>query len=402
MMINLLMPFVRSIAVLTALFLVGLVGCKKKEEQVESGDKPLKVKVTRVDTGTLVRNLGFVGDIEGRSEVSVFSPVPDRVISLFAKEGQTVKAGDVLAVIRYSSLSEGVRQAAGGLDAIRAQRVALQDQLNRMKVLQGSGAVTNSQLLNVESQLSAADAQVRQLEATLGQARQRRGDALIRSPIAGVVGQVTVEVGDLAAPQIPICTVVDMDEVKVRVQVPEHDLLDIRQGQPAEVRVAASNGDPIRGAVSRVGPVLDRLSRTAVMEIDLDNKGHLLKPGMLARVLVEVERKEGALRVPKDAVTVTAERKGETSLYRAVVVEGQKAVERVVTIGLEDGVMAEVIDGLKAGDVLVIEGQHMLADGDPVEISADGEADRTPQSDQAVKPSVPETKPPAVTATTGG
>lgn len=366
-------------------------GCEPSEGEQESDDGPVKVQITTVETGSLVRWLGYVGDIEGDAEIRVFSPIPDRIVTLLAKEGDRVKAGQVLASVRSGVLRQGVKQASSGVDAARAQRAALEDQLARMKKLESSGAVTSSQLLAVESQFAASEAQVRQLEAMLGQARQRRGDAVIKAPIDGVVGQVFMKVGDMAVPQIPICTVVDMDLVRVKVRVPENDLPLLTPGLPVELTVAVSDGDPIRGVVSRVSPVLDRLSRTATMEVDLVNRDHSLKPGMLARIRIQVEQRENAVVAPKSALTVTARRQGEHSLYRAVVAKGDKAEERFVRLGLEEGERVEVLEGLFPGDRLVVRGQHLLADGDPFQVTIEADA---PEA-SAAKAGEPTSQPPA-------
>jgi RND family efflux transporter MFP subunit len=351
--------------------LISASGCKETSAADEDSTGDIFARTMVVERGTLVARLGYTGDIEGEAEIRVYSPIPDRVVALEVKESDRVSAGDVLARVRSSVLTQGVRQAAGGLDAVRAQRVALQDQVDRMRKLQGSGAVTQSQLLTVESQLAAAEAQVRQLEATLGQARQRKGDAVIRAPIDGVVGQVFVKVGDMAAPQIPVCTVVDMDRVLIKVRVPESDLPRLRPGQPVTYNLLASNGERHGAVVSRVSPVLDRLSRTATLEVDVENADHALKPGMLARVEVEVERREGVVWAPKEVLTVTSERLGSANLYRAVVVVDGRAAERKLLLGLEDGSRIEVLEGLAAGEQLVVEGQHLLKDGDRVKVVSD-------------------------------
>lgn len=354
--------------VLGLLAAAAFCGCEPPKTEEEADDGPLKVELSVVETGSLTRWLGYVGDIEGDAEIRVFSPIPDRIVTLPVKEGDRVKAGQVLASVRSGTLKQGVKQASSGVDAARAQRAALEDQLTRMKKLESSGAVTSSQLLAVESQFAAAEAQVRQLEAMLGQARQLRGDAVIKAPIDGVVGQVFMKVGDMAVPQIPICTVVDMDLVRVKVRVPENDLPLLAPGLPVELTVAVSDGDPIRGVVSRVSPVLDRLSRTATMEVDLVNRDHSLKPGMLARIRIQVEQRENAVLAPKSALTVTARRQGEQNLYRAMVASGDKAEERFALLGLEEGDRVEVLEGLSPGDRLIIRGQHMLADGDPIQV----------------------------------
>lgn len=354
------------ISLAASLGLLAVIGCEPPGAGQDNEDESLVVETYDVGTASLSRWLGYVGDIEGDAEIRVYSPIPDRIVALTVKEGDRVKAGQVMATVRSGVLRQGVKQAASGVDAARAQRAALEDQMTRMKKLESSGAVTSSQLLAVESQFAAAEAQVRQLEAMLGQARQRRGDAVIKAPIDGVVGQVFMKVGDMAVPQIPVCTVVDMDLVRVKVRVPETDLPWLAPGMPVELTVAVTNGDPIRGVVSRVSPVLDRLSRTATMEVDLVNKDHSLKPGMLARIRVQVEQRENVVVAPKSALTVTGERKGDKTLFRAVVANGDKAEERRVVLGLEEGDLVEVVEGLAAGDRLIVKGQHMLADGDTI------------------------------------
>jgi RND family efflux transporter MFP subunit len=356
-------------ALLTGLLAAATSGCDQSAGEDDKEDS-LVVETHTVATSTLTRWLGYVGDIEGDAEIRVYSPIPDRIVGLTVKEGDRVKAGQVLATVRSGVLRQGVKQAASGVDAARAQRAALEDQLARMRKLESSGAVTSSQLLSVESQFAAADAQVAQLQAMLGQARQRRGDAVIKAPIEGVVGQVFMKVGDMAVPQIPICTVVDMDLVRVKVRVPENDLPLLAPGMPVELTVAVDDGEPIRGVVSRVSPVLDRLSRTATMEVDLVNTDHSLKPGMLARIRVQVEQRENAVVAPTSALTVTAKREGTHNLYRAMVAKNGKAEERFVLLGLEDGDRVEVIKGLAAGEQLIVKGQHMLADGDPIQLGA--------------------------------
>jgi RND family efflux transporter MFP subunit len=361
--------YIRPTILFTLLAVAWSLGCEGPDAAEEDAG-PLLVEVSPVESGSLTRRLGYVGDIEGEAEIRVYSPIPDRIVKLTAKEGDRVRAGQVLATVRSGMLRQGVKQASSGVDAAAAQRAALADQLARMRKLESSGAVTNSQLLAVESQFAAAEAQVQQLQAMLGQARQRRGDAVIKAPIDGVIGQVFMKVGDMAVPQIPICTVVDMDMVRIKVRVPEADLPLLAPGLAVRLEVAVTDGAPIPGSVARVSPVLDRLSRTATMEVDLQNPKHSLKPGMLARIQVEVERRENVVIAPKDALTVTAERKGAANVYRAMVAQGSTARERSVLLGLEDGDRVEVVEGLEVGDRLIVKGQHLLADGDPLRFAA--------------------------------
>jgi RND family efflux transporter MFP subunit len=309
-----------------------------------------------------------MGEIEGISEVKVFSQLMDRILSLPVKEGEAVKKGQILAVVRSSTLSESVKQAAAGLDVVVAQLEALRDQQKRLVELEKSGAVSSAQVISVNSQVAAAEAQYRQLDATLRQARKHYGDSVVRAPMSGIIGQLFLEAGDLASPQIPICSVVRLKRVLVKIRVPEIDLPDVRVGNRVEIELASRVGQKYTSQVSRVGPVIDRVSRTAIAEIELDNRAGIFKSGMLARVRIDVEDKQNVLLAPKSAFTVLPEFKSEKNLYRAVIVRQGKALERKVLLGLEQGGTVEILEGLYQGDQLVVSGQHLLEDGDPVRV----------------------------------
>lgn len=381
----------KQFTVVLVLFCVSVffcAGCKNAKSQ-EKEETARPVSLLRLESGELIERIGYTGDIKGETEIRVFSPIPERIVQLPVKEGDKVKKGAILAVVRSDTLAQGVRQAAGGLDAARANLRAAEDQLERMRSLKGSGAVTSSQLLSVESQAAAAQAQVRQLEATLGQAQQRRGDAIIRSPIDGIVATVNLEVGDLAAPQIPIAVVMEMETVTIEARAPETDLPLLHEGQPVVFWLTVDSKNKYRAAVSRISPVLDRMSRTALLEVDYPNEERTLKPGMLVHVEVEIEKKTDALWAPSDALTVTAQRRDGHALYRAVVVKDGRAEERLVRVGMWEGGKVEILDGLSEGEMLVTKGQHVLADGDAVQVQGDGRAEKNQAAPAAPKPKAP-------------
>ncbi len=352
--------------------LVVVAGCSSgSAAEPDAGDAPVAVAVKQLESTSIARILTYTGDVHGEVEVKVFSLVPDRITSLEVEEGDEVAEGEPIALIRSQSLGQGVRQAMGGLNAARAQVEGLRDTLARQRRLLASGVVTQAQVDATEIQLRAAEAQVAQLEATVGSARLRQADANVRAPIAGVVGQVFVEEGDLAAPQIPICTVVQMDRVEVQIEVPERDLGMVRPGMEAEIRVASVPDQVFRAPVSRISPVVDRLSRTATLRIMVDNPDHRLRPGALAEVWLEVERHDDTVVVPRYAL-VLDQRSGDEGrpTYRAYVLsgDGETVEERQVQTGINRGDEVEVASGLSPGDRLVIQGQHLLRDESKVRI----------------------------------
>jgi RND family efflux transporter MFP subunit len=351
------------------------LGCSQGSAAEDEEATDVTVEVAVVKQRPIAHVLAYSGDIVGEVEVKVYSTIPDRIVSLNVEEGQAVTAGAVIAVIRADMLGQGVQQAQGGLAAVRAQVAGLRDNLARQERLLSSGVVTQAQVDATRFQLQAAEAQTAQLEATVGSAQTRRSDANVRAPISGIVGQVFVEEGDLAAPQIPICTIVRMDRVEVHINVPERELGLVRPGLEADIRVASLGDRVFRAPVSEISPVVDRLSRTAQLRIMLDNADHAIRPGSLAEVRLEVERHDDAVVVPQYAL-VLDEREDETAQFRAYVLRdgGRTVAERRVRVGFYDGDDVEVLEGLSAGERLVVQGQHLLRDGAEVIVARGREA----------------------------
>ncbi|MBL7081469.1 MAG: efflux RND transporter periplasmic adaptor subunit [Candidatus Omnitrophica bacterium] len=187
-------------------------------------------------------------------------------------------------------------------------------------------------------------------------------EAPVESPIDGIVGRIYVDVGTRVLPQTPIGLVVNMDVVKVRVDVVERDLPKIRKGQVARVLVDAYSDEIFEGTVERVSPVVDLISRTALVEIKILNYDRRLKPGMFARIKILIREKEDVLIIPKDAIL-----KEDSSNY-VFVVKDNKAHRQKIETGLHENSKFEVINGLKEGEFVVTMGNTRLKKGDMVEI----------------------------------
>lgn len=192
--------------------------------------------------------------------------------------------------------------------------------------------------------------------------------APVESPLSGVIGRVYVDKGSSVTPQTPVALVVDMDRVRVRLDVPEKYLPSVTVGQKADISVDAWPSDVFNGTVVKVSPVVDTASRTAPVEIRIENADHRLKPGMFCRVRVVLEERKRVPAVTKEAVIV-GER--ESIVY---VAEGNIARRRVVTQGLREASDIEITEGLKEGDLVVVMGQQRLRDG--MEVKPDVENQR--------------------------
>lgn len=343
-------------------------GACKPAADASTTEAPVRtVRAQPVGTGDVVNDIELVGELEGIEEVRVFSQVADRIRSLTVKEGEQVKAGDVLAVVNSDLQSEGVNQAQAGLEAAIANRDAVMDNLNRTRELARAGSATQSQLQGLEAQARAAEAQVRQANAGLGQAAAQRSRAVLRAPIAGVVAQVMVRAGDMAAPGQPILTIVRDHRVKAVFRAPERDFLKIREGFPVRLEPLADGSTQVDATVTVRGPVVDRMTRTGLVEVHMDNPDRKLLAGTSVRARIELARRENVVLVPSEAVMLTGETE-RTGKAIAFVTDGKVAQRREVQVGARQGGQMEIVDGLKPGELLVVQGAHFLRDGSAVRV----------------------------------
>ncbi|MDO9540764.1 MAG: efflux RND transporter periplasmic adaptor subunit [Kiritimatiellia bacterium] len=187
----------------------------------------------------------------------------------------------------------------------------------------------------------------------------------VDSPLTGIIGTVYVDKGDSVSPQTPVAFVVNIDNVRVSLDVPEKYLPIMTLGQNADISVDACPGQNFAGKVSEISPIVDLQTRTAPIEIFIPNPGHKLTPGMFARVKLVLEEKKQIKLIPKEAVMGAAP---DIIVY---VVDGKIARQRKVKTGIRYGGEVEIEEGLTAGEIIVIMGQQRLRDG--TEVVADEE-----------------------------
>ena len=215
-----------------------------------------------------------------------------------------------------------------------------------------------------EAEIIAAETAREQAKVALSLAEERFSDATIRAPIAGILSIRYLDLGGLAAPNAPIFEIVEMDMVKATVSVIEADLGKLDpENQEAWIAVDAL-AQPIAGKISLISPVLDRASRSAKVEIVIDNTNVHLKPGMFAKVTIPVEIYQNALLLPRSAIMEDSITKTPT----VFVVVGGRGNRRRVEMGLTEGSRVQITNGISEGEQVVIAGQHTLKDGEEVTV----------------------------------
>lgn len=184
--------------------------------------------------------------------------------------------------------------------------------------------------------------------------------APVESPLNGVVGRIYVDRGENVNTQTQVALVVNMDKVKIALDIPEIHLPRISLGQKAKITLDAYLDEVFVGEVVKISPVLDLATRSAPVEISVDNPKHLLNSGMFAKVSLILSERKAVPVILKEALIGR-----EPELY-VFVIKDKKASLRKITLGLRRGGYYEVAGGLMEGDLVVVLGQQRLREGSEV------------------------------------
>jgi HlyD family secretion protein len=224
-----------------------------------------------------------------------------------------------------------------------------------------------SRYLAAQAQLDLSRAQATQTKARLEELEINLRNTSILSPVDGFVGKRNADPGAWVSQNVPVVSVVDISRLRIVSSVVERDLRLVNAGDAATAEVDAYPGETFKGRIARVSPILDPATRTATMEVEIPNVDYRLKPGMYARVQLTIEERIGTTLVPKRAVV---DFEGKRGVWTAT--EENKAQFLAVKLGLEDAERIEVIDGVKVGDRIVVDGAASLRSGDTLTAQGQG------------------------------
>ncbi|MCK4640323.1 MAG: efflux RND transporter periplasmic adaptor subunit [Candidatus Marinimicrobia bacterium] len=340
------------------------------------------VQVTKVKRANIERNIAYLGNLEAYQEVRVFSTIPTRITELKVDVNDFVNEGDLLAVVDNIKIKQAVIQAEEGLKSIQAQYENALAEWKRIKKLYDQNAVSKSQYDVVRTQKDAAKAAVNQLKAGLKSAKEQLNDSFIKAPISGIISSRTYNVGDQTSPQFPAFTIVQMDKIKIYIDIVESQIALIIPNQRVNITVNTYPGDVFTGKVNKLYPTINPMTRTLKCEIIIDNPDYRLRPGGFARVEIVTDEHENVLVVPKYAIIEKTSLEylgGEITNTRintkkyVFIVENSVALMQQIKTDIVTNNYAEVISGLNDGEDIIIIGQYNISDSSMVEIIEAGE-----------------------------
>lgn len=332
-----------GLAALLALTVVKLVMNKRTvEERVYRHDKnaPVHVTVEAALLGGMGQGPRYGGTVVPLREGRVMAEVPGRVLRVAVREGKQVRQGDLIVQLDGELLR--LQQ-----ESAQVQVAALEKDQARYRVLAAADAVQGIQLERTEQALQTARIQLANITEQLGR-------TTIRAPFDGEVTQLLVEEGTVVGPSMPVAMLSDPSELEVLLQVSEVDVARFRQGQSVQVTLG-DLADPVQGTVHSIGRRGDVANRFPVrVELAAD-------PRIVAGLSATVELPSGTAA---DQVTIAARALLGSAIAPEVYVVRDSVARRIpiITAAAENGRLA-VVQGLKAGDLVVTSGAVSLRDG---------------------------------------
>jgi membrane fusion protein (multidrug efflux system) len=332
--------------------LAGVSAVPPRSREVPPGEpEPVNVKVMEVVAEPGLEDaFTLPAIVQPNRVVTISAEVAARIEQIPLKEGDTVRAGDLLVQLNQDLIEPPFRAA-------EAQYQRDQIEFERMEALVNENATSRQDLDNAVTKLAAS-------QASLGEARARLERTRIVAAAGGVLNRLLVEEGEYVQPGTAVAEVVEMDAVKVRVDVPERDIGFFRVGGAAKVFADAGDREhPLIGTITYIDELADPKTRTTSLEITLDNRERLLRSGQIVRAGLTRRVIENAIMIPLLAVIPMEN-------GYAVYVENGSQAERCddVEIGVIRGDRVQVLKGLGPGQKLIVAGHRFVAPGQKVNV----------------------------------
>jgi RND family efflux transporter MFP subunit len=275
--------------------------------------------------------------------------VQGTLLHVFVDEGERVEADAPLFEVDPSPYRFALRQAEAGLDLAAAQRRQLEADLGRAKALRERGIVAQQDIEKLETAVAVAAASERQAVEAVALGRHRLALTLVRAPYAASVAARLADEGTtaLVQPQTVVLVLQESGVLQARAAIPESQLLNVRIGDVAWVRIEGLRA-PIESTISSVGEAIDPTTRTYSVRIRVPNADHAIKPGLFAHVEIFPQARADALVVPRDAV------RSENGRARVFTIQDGLVTPLPVTVGAFSEQEAELLEGPAAGTPVIV------------------------------------------------
>jgi membrane fusion protein, multidrug efflux system len=339
-------------------------GCKRPEETAAAAPSetstPIHVQASPVTQRAMPELLTLTGSLRASESTELAADVNGKVTQTFMERGQPVKRGQLLAIIDSRSAAFAATAAQAQAKVAQSELEQARRECERVKHLLDTGAISQAEYDRQTSQCTAQQWSAAAAEAQVQTASKMLGDASIRAPFDGIIGERFINVGQYVQPQTRVASLYAPDPLRLELTVPEANVAAIQPDMPVGFTVAAFGDQAFTGRVKYISPNIREASRDLVVEAVVPNPDMKLKPGMFAIARIRLGEKTHPV-VPLSSVV-----KDDTGARVFVVAEAQ-AQERLVQLGEASGEVVAVVSGVLPGENVIDKPGPGVRDGARVE-----------------------------------
>ena len=318
------------------------------------------------------------GNIRAEEIVEVTPQVSNRVTQIHAQLGDTVKQGEVLAEIYAATYRDQFQQAKASLEQARATYVKDSLQYSRQQELYQKDLISATEYEQAKATFESSKAQFHSSRASLTESRENLQNTKVTSPVYGVVLSRNISEGDVATTGQVAFEIANLVGYQTRVYLPLEEWRNVDIGHPVQFRVSNQPDISARGRVTQISPRLDPTTGLGEVVISLTKDAQNIYQGVLVEAIINVETHKDAVVIPRAALienvqTLIEPESNTIQLERSysafVVQDDTLAIQNKLKLGIEQGDRIEVLEGLQAGDQVVITGQSGLSDSTKVRVT---------------------------------
>ncbi len=347
------MKTIKQLSWYLSIVIIITAGCKTAPTNNENTltEKAIPVKILEVGKIANSHEQSYIGTIEESFSVPLSFLVTGTAEKVLVDEGQQVKKGQLLAVLNNESYQNMYQVALS-----KAKQA--EDAFNRMDPMYKKGSLPEIKYVEVKTG-------VEQTNSLASISEKNLKDCNLYAQVGGIIGRRMIEPGMSIIPGNPVFQLVQIDNVNVKVPVPENEIAGIKKGQEAFVKVSALGEQQFEGKITEVGVLSNPLSHTYNIKIELNNPDKVLKPGMVCKVNISNPVMENRIVVPLSVVQIG----GDKNKYVFVAdASTNKVIKRSVELGplASNGVV--ISEGLTVGDLLITEGYQKINENTIIQI----------------------------------
>lgn len=329
----------------------------------------VNVGVTKPHREDVLRKITQPGNVVAFEQASLYAKVAGYLQWIEVDRGDWVKEGQVLALIDMPEMVPEYEQLKAEYKKYKAEHDLQEIIYNRKKNLRAEEAVTEEDLDIARAQFETAKANVDVAKAKIERVATLMEYAKIKAPFDGVITErfldpgALIQLGTTATKPSPILTIMNIETVRIYVDIPEPDVPFIKKGMPATFTLSALPGKEFSGEVVRFSTSLDPSTRTMRTEVYIPNPDHVLLPGMFGYVTLVLERHKNTLTLPAECLIIEKEGK---FVYTVV----DNRVKKVpVETGIDTGIQVEITSGLAGEEDIIVAGKGSVSEGMQVKTS---------------------------------